>query len=136
MAYVDQAKKQKIAAALKRVVPAGWKYSLAVDHHSTIVMTISSAPFDLIGAYTGNEYFDPKKTTHIQVNTCHPRSGLADECVADVFEKIVDALNTDNHDNSDSITDYFDVGHYVSLNLGRWNKPFMCTAGAIAKLKA
>lgn len=34
-------------------------------------------------------------------------------------------LNIDNYDNSDSQTDYFDVGHYTSINLGSWNKPFI-----------
>jgi hypothetical protein len=29
MAYVDQDKKAKIAAALKPVMPKGWKYTLA-----------------------------------------------------------------------------------------------------------
>lgn len=133
MAYVDQAKKQKIAAALKLVVPTGWKYSLAVRHHSTIVMTVASAPFDLIGAHKGSEYFDPKTATHTDVNPYHFRSHLNDDCVADVFEQIFAALNTDNFDNSDIQTDYFHVGHYVTLQLGRWNKPFVCTAPAAAQ---
>jgi phenolic acid decarboxylase len=44
MAYVNQEKKAKI---LKKVMPKGWKYSLAVRNHSTIVCTIKSAPVDL-----------------------------------------------------------------------------------------
>ena len=124
MAYVDQAKKQKIAAALKLVVPTGWKYSLAVDNHSTIVMTVAAAPFDLIGAFKASDHFNPKTATHITVNPHHIAAHVADECVAEVLQKIVDALNTGNHDNSDLMTDYFDVGHYVTLQLGRWNKPF------------
>jgi hypothetical protein len=43
----------------------------------------------------------------------------------DLFHKIRDALNIDNHNRSDSQTDYFDVGHYTSINLGSWNKPFV-----------
>ena len=128
MAYVDQAKKQKIAAELKKVVPQGWKYSLAVNHHSTIVMTIASAPFDLIGAFNESEYFDPKTATDISVNPYHFRSHMHDQCIADIFEKFFDALNTDNFDKSDIMTDYFHVGHYVTLNIGRWNKPFINTA--------
>lgn len=133
MAYVNQDKKAKIAAALKAVVPSGWKYSLAVRHHSTIVMTVASAPFDLIGAFKGSEHFDPKTAKHHQVNPYHYRSHMDDECVADVFERIFDALNIDNHDRSDVMTDYFDVGHYVELNLGRWDKPFAKTQPGAAK---
>jgi len=127
MAYVDQDKKSKIAAALKPVVPKGWKYSLAVRHHSTIVMTITAAPFDLMRAFKASDYFDPTTATHINVNPYHYRNHLDDESVADVFENIMDALNIDNHDRSDIQTDYFDVGHYVDLRVGRWDKPFQVT---------
>lgn len=126
MAYVDQAKKQKIAAALKLVVPTGWKYSLAVRHHSTIVCTISAAPFDLLGTFK-RSYGCDKAPTYVSVNTHHIATQVEDECVAEVLQKIADALNTDNFDKSDIMTDYFNVGHYVTLQLGRWNKPFVVT---------
>jgi hypothetical protein len=128
MAYMNQDKKSKIAAALKQVVPANWKYSLRVRHHSTIVMTISAAPVDLIGAHKQSEYFDPATETYTTVNNYHFRSHLDDECVADVFEKIFECLNLDNFDESDIQTDYFHVGHYVDLNIGSWDKPFVVTS--------
>ena len=133
MAYVDQAKKAKIAHALKAVVPKDWKYSLAVRNHSTIVMTIASAPFELIKAHKGSEYFNPETATYCNVNPYHAAEFCDDECVSDVLVKIIETLNTDNHDNSDHQTDYFDVGHYVDLQIGRWNKPFVCTAAPAAK---
>jgi hypothetical protein len=127
MAYMNQEKKAKIAAALKQVVPAGWKYSLRVHNHSTLVMTLSAAPFDLIGAFKASQYFDPATATYTDVNNYHYRDHLADQCVADVFEKIFDALNIDNFDNSDPMADYFHVGHYVNVRIGAWNKPFVVT---------
>ncbi len=135
MAHMNQERKALIAAALKPVVPAGWKYSLAVRHHMTIVMTITEAPFDLIAAFTPTPYFNPGTTTYMDVNPYHYRSHLADECVADVLERIFDALNTGNHDNSDIQRDHFDVGWYVDLHIGRWNKPFVfkpATTGVFA----
>ena len=127
MAYMNQEKKTKIAAALKKVVPAGWKYSLSVKNHMSIVMTITSAPVDLIGAFNATQYFDPLNTTYTNVNNYHYRNHLADQSVADIFEKIFECLNIDNFDNSDPMTDYFHVGHYVDLNIGKWNKPFVVT---------
>jgi len=127
MAFVDQAKKSRIAAELKKVMPQGWKYSLAVHHHSTIVCTISAAPFELIKACKGSEYFNPETATHCTINPYRNVSQVEDECVADVLRLVLDALNTDNYDRSDSQTDYFDCGHYVDLQIGRWNKPFVCT---------
>jgi hypothetical protein len=41
------------------------------------------------------------------------------------MEKIAKALNTGNFNNSDSQSDYFHVGFYSSLHLGRWDKPFV-----------
>jgi hypothetical protein len=127
MAYVDTTKKAKIAAALKTAIPKGWKYSLAVRHHSTIVLTVYSAPFDLIRAFKPSPYFNPETATSIDVNNYHYRNHLADETVADVFETIFAALNIDNHNRSDVQTDYFDVGHYVDFRIGRWDKPFQVT---------
>jgi hypothetical protein len=48
MAYMNQEKKAVIAAALKAVMPADWKYGLTVQNGMTIVLTIKSAPVDLI----------------------------------------------------------------------------------------
>jgi hypothetical protein len=121
MAYMNQEKKTKIAAALKKVVPAGWKYSLSVRHHSTIVMTISSAPFDLIG-----KLYDTDRTD-ISVNPYWAHEHLKDCAEKQVILKALECLNLDNFDNSDPMTDYFHVGHYVDLNIGKWNKPFVVT---------
>lgn len=128
MAYMNQEKKAAIAADLKTVIPSEWKYSLSVRHHSTIVLTIASAPFELIKAMKPSQWFDPATATWIDVNPYHYREHFADECVADVFDRIFAALNKGNHDRSDSHTDYFDVGWYVEVCLGRYNKPFVCTA--------
>ena len=124
MAYVDQTKKAKIAAAVKAAVPADWKYSLRVDNHSTIVMTVAAAKKNLLEAFASSEYFNPKTATHTSVNPYHYRNHIVDGEVADVVGKVIEALNTDNFDHSDIHTDYFYVGHYVSLQIGRWNKPF------------
>ena len=128
MAYMDQERKAKLAANLKQVVPAGWKYSLAVRNHSTIVMNISAAPVNLIAAFKPSEYFNPETATHADVNPYHYEKHFADEAVSDVFSKIFTALNDGNHDRSDTQTDYFDVGWYVDVNIGRWNKPFQYLA--------
>lgn len=124
MAYIDQDKKKAIAANLKKVVPAGWKYSLAIRHHSTLVLTIQSAPFDLIRAFKPSEYFNPETATHADVCRYHYHDHFEDECVAEAFDAIFDVLNDGNWDRSDSQTDYFDVGWYVDIKIGRWDKPF------------
>jgi hypothetical protein len=119
MAYMNQTKKAVIAAALKQVVPADWKYSLKVLHHSEIVMTIKSAPVNLIENLYGSQ--EP----NVHVNQYWAHEHLNDCPEKAIILAIIDCLNTGNWDNSDSQTDYFDVGHYMSLNIGNWAKPFV-----------
>src|SRR5206468_3312244 len=113
MAYMSQEKKKEIAANLKQVMPAGWKYTLGVHHHSTIVLTISEAPVDLVGEYVKrcaeqdrNENRSPylnEKTTHVQVNPYWTDKYFADKR-AEQMKKIIAALNDGNHDRSDTQT--------------------------------
>lgn len=119
MAYVSKEKKAKIAAALKEVVPSDWKYSLAVQNHSSIVMTISAAPVDLLNT------IDEQQRSYIQLNTYYPEN-CYEGAVLQTIRAIIKALNTDNFNNSDSQSDYFHVGHYVDLNIGKYDRPFIC----------
>jgi hypothetical protein len=133
VAYVDQSKKAKIQAELKKAIPADWKWSLAVRHHSTIVLTIRSAPVDLVAAYVANE---DRMSSEVRasilrkqacnVNAYYWREYFTGE-LAETFSRIFAALNIDNHDRSDSQSDYFDVGHYVDVSIGRWDKAFEVT---------
>lgn len=132
MAYMNQERKAKLAAELEKVVPAGWKYSLAVRHHSTIVMTISEAPVDLIRSMKPSEYFDPTSATEVEVNRHRIDIAFSDTEVAKTFRAIFTSLNTGNHDRSDTQTDYFDVGWYVEVSIGRWDRPFKYKAPAHA----
>lgn len=124
MAYMDQEKKAKISAGLKKIMPRDWKYSLAVKHHSSIVLTINAAPVDLIAL---NLRSDENKGKYIQVNEYYLDREYAGDVLA-VFEAMKRTLNLDNYDHSDSQFDHFDVGHYIDIHVGRWDKPFVCTA--------
>lgn len=122
MAYMNQEKKAAIAVELKKVMPKGWKYSLAVRNHSTIVCTIKSAPVDLIAEVrrvSGKNLID----NDYDVNPYHPHVGFDENL--DNIHVILAALNLNNYDNSDIQTDYFDKGHYVDLNIGKWKSPFV-----------
>lgn len=121
MAYIDQTKKKEIAAKLKKVVPAGWKYSLAIRNHMALVMTIQSAPVDLLKDVQWDR--QAEGYTEFYPNTNHQRH-FSEENIK-VLKAIWDVLNDGNWDKSDIMTDYFNVGWYVDLNIGRWNKPFV-----------
>jgi hypothetical protein len=129
MAYMSQEKKAKIKEALKKVIPADWKWSLAVRNHSTICLTIHSAPIDLVADYATHGMQEPLRSEviakrHVDVNPYWWKDHFSSELV-EVFRPIFEALNLDNHDRSDPMSDYYDVGHYVEVSIGRWNKPFV-----------
>lgn len=131
MAYMSQEKKAVIAAELKKAVPKGWKYTLRVRNHSGIVMTIKSAPVDLLTGLNGECAADIKARKYHQVNLhCLDRM-FSGETLA-VMEAIKAALNTGNWDRSEPMTDYFDVGHYAYIDIGQWNKPFAVLPRATA----
>lgn len=128
MAYMNQEKKAKIKAALDiGMKDTNIKYSLSVRNHSTIVCTIKSGPIDFI-----QNYVDNHANTHgeahfikdyIDVNPYHYQRQFTGHTLK-IISNILGALNIDNHDNSDIQSDYFDVGHYVDVNIGSWDKPY------------
>lgn len=140
MAYMNQEKKAKLVANLKKVIPQGWKYSVSVRNHSTICLTIQSAPVDLIASImeTRNEKRDigrfenpAKSPSYYKVNEYSLENQFSGDLLT-TFEAIKTALNDGNHDRSDIQSDYFDVGWYTDISIGRWDKPF----SVVEQLKA
>lgn len=121
MAHMTQEKKIKIKAALAACMPKGWKYTVAVQRGSTIVCTIRSAPKDLV-ALAGDKH--DIASGHYRVNHYWYASHIKNAELVGEIAPIIAALNTDNYDNSDIQTDYFDVGHYITLQFGTWDKRF------------
>ena len=50
----------------------------------------------------------------------HTGNGKAKQFLSEV----ITAMHKGNHDNSDIMTDYFDVGWYIDVNIGKWNQPY------------
>ena len=125
MAYMNQEKKTQIAAKLKAIMPKGWKYSLSVSNHSTIVCTITAAPVDLAASV---DWYQGKVRECYDVNPYHYESHVINDELRATLQAIMGALNLDNFNNSDSQSDYFHVGHYVKCQFGRWDTPFTNTA--------
>ena len=51
-----------------------------------------------------------------------------DKKVKDFLLKLIEAMNLGNHDNSDAMSDYFDVGWLAYINVGSWKKPYIYEA--------
>lgn len=133
MAFMSQERKKTIAAALKVALKgSGLKYSLKVQHHSALVMTVYSAPLDFPqNVYEVNQQnwghvptrSMKQKPTNCGVGSYTCLGNYSGECLK-MVQKIWDIMNMGNHDRSDIQTDYFDVGWYADIKFGTYNKPF------------
>ena len=139
MAWMNQDKKAKIAPNVKAVL-AKYKVkgTLSVRNHSTLVLNIKSGSIDFIENYiqTDNKTYG-KKMTQEQVDYIRKNKNLDvnpywyhehfDGKAKSFLKEVLTAMNDGNHDNSDIQTDYFDVGWYINVNVGKWNKPYELT---------
>ena len=125
MAFMSQQRKAELAPKIKEICKRhGVRASLAVHNHSTLVLNIKSGKIDFIGDYEGNK--DNAKG-HIQVNTYWYHEHF-DGAAQAFLKEVIPAMMVGNHNNSDPMTDYFDVGWYIDVNVGQWNKPYLLTA--------
>ena len=115
MAYIDQAKKQILVAAVKKNLAKvlgdhKLKVTFKILNHMTIRATIQSGTIDFGGADGVNHHW---------INSTF--DGIA----RDVLLAIKDGLMSDYYDRSDIQSDYFDCSHYIDINIGSWDKPYI-----------
>ena len=117
MAYMSQENKKILAPAIKEVFKKyGVKATLGVRHHSALVANIKSSPID----------FNLGDRKHITINEYRIKDNYLG-VARDFLLELKATMMIGNHDNSDPMTDYFDVGWYISINIGQWDKPYLNT---------
>lgn len=119
MAYVSQEKKAALAPQIKAVLKKyGMKGSIAVRHHSTLVVNIKQGPIQ----------FNTNGDRYIQVNTYWIDSHY-EGAARDFLNELKAAMEgPDFFNEDDAMTDYFHRSHYVDINIGQWNKPYALAA--------
>ena len=137
MAYMSQEKKARLAPTIKAICKRyGIKASLAVRNHSTLVLNITQGPIDFVENFIQRDAdthhgrkMSPEQIEYLRKNRSidvnpywYPEhfTGTALE----FLQEVIPAMNAGNHDRSDIQSDYFDVGWYVDVNIGRWNRPY------------
>jgi hypothetical protein len=134
MAYMNQERKAARAPAIKAVLKKyGVKGSLSVRNHSTLVLTLKSGKIDFIGnsnRVCGNDHyqvsrgFTPNTSGYSDVNPYWFKEHYDGKALS-FLKEVFAIMNNGNHDNSDIQTDYFDVGWYSDVNIGKWNNPYI-----------
>ena len=137
MAYVSQELKAKLAPSIRAVCKKhGIKASVAVRNHSTLVLNIKQGSIDFVENFIETDkaksyckYMDEdqisylRKNQSLDVNPYHYRDHFSGRARKFLIE-VMTIMNDGNWDKSDIQTDYFNVGWYVDVNIGRWNKPY------------
>jgi|TARA_Y100001938_G_scaffold148249_1_gene231392 hypothetical protein len=115
MAYITTEQVKEIRNKIKEQFPTkeGWKFSIRRNHYSEISVDIMKAPINLLEG-------EDQERGYIQVNRFYPENYTH----GDIFKKITSIAMEGNFDESDPMTDYFHVGWYYSLSVGKWDKPF------------
>jgi hypothetical protein len=97
MAYMNQDKKRTKSPFITALLKQyGMKGSLAVRDYSTLVLTLRSGALNL--------------------ESLEGKAFLAAMSVV---------MNEGNYNNSDYRSDYHDVGWYVDIRVGTWDKPYL-----------
>ena len=148
MAYVSQTDKKSLAPAIKAVLKKfNMKGTIAVRHHSTLVVNLKEGALDILGARKraaladNNVDFSDKydverlnyvlESTHVDVNPYWIETGYDCSTVVDFLLQLKKAMEGPHFFNEDDImTDYFHRSHYVDINVGNWDKPYVCTGEA------
>jgi hypothetical protein len=129
MAYIDQHKKASMAPRIREILSRyGVKGSIALRNHSTLVLNVKSGDVDFAAQRNPNPDGSALKdiTCGSQINPYWYQTQFTDTALA-FLQELIPAMNDGNHDRSDVQSDYFDIGWYISINLGSWDKAYVLT---------
>jgi hypothetical protein len=132
MAYMNQERKNKLAPQIKAVLKKyGVKGTISVNNHSSLIVTLQSG-FDL--AKDSKEFNMTRRITanNFSIDFKWQIEQWLTGQAASFLSELMDAMNgvgsdLQNHDKSDAMTDYFDVGWYTDIKVGNWAKPYVVT---------
>jgi len=119
MAFITTEEVKNIRTQLKKELP-NLKFSVKKINYSKVSITIKSGNLDFRGALVKEQNGD-----YLQVFRDFKSQFAKDEKVVEALQKVNDiAFSQNYHDNSDAMTDYFDVAYYVSIKIGDYDKSY------------
>lgn len=131
MAYINQDQKKVKETKLKPILKKyGLSGRLSIRHHSTLVLNITKGKIDFLNMWNESSYKKveiPEKLDHLSVNPYWYKTQFFGEALQ-ALQEIMEILTEGNYDNSDTQTDYFDVGYYIDINIGKWDNPYQLLA--------
>ena len=132
MAYISQADKNELMPNIKEVLlKHNVKGTVSVRNYSTLVVSIREGALDFFNRnhrtpgliFTGQDI----SQNYESVNQYHYQKHYKDqpECVA-FFDGLFKAMKgTKWYDKSDIMYDHFDTAYYLSVHVGKWDRPYI-----------
>jgi len=114
MSYISTEEVKNIRETLKKEFPQ-IKFSVTCEHNSSVNICIMKSPFDL-------------NTNHSSLNPYYPTKKYGEDFYNTLVRIIEIAKGQGWYDRSDIMTDYFDTAYYIDINIGKWNKPYICSS--------
>ena len=138
MAYVSQELKAKLAPTIKAICKRyGIKASIAVRHHSTLVLNIRQGSIDFVENYIQTDAAKPhankmsrdqidyiRNKQCMDVNTYWVKDHYSGQAKEFLVAMIAAMEGPDFFNEDDAQTDYFHRSHYIDINIGQWNRPY------------
>lgn len=139
MAYVSQADKTKLAPTIKAILKKyGVKGTLSVRNHMSLVLTLKSGNIDFVENYIATDAAQPhagkmsadqiayiRKNRYLDVNTYWIDSHYSGKARAFLTEVKKAMEGPDFFNEDDAQSDYFNRSHYIDINVGKWDKPYI-----------
>lgn len=132
-AYFSQDMKKAIEPEITKLMKSyGMTGRLSINNHSTVVLNVREGKIDFENEYNTDKKWNGGESrkwngyvqsANYHIDTTWKKDSNAQKFLTSAYK----ILNRNNHDNSDIQTDYFDVGFYVSINIGTWDKPYVYT---------
>lgn len=120
-----------IRAELKERLP-GWVFSVKTPHYGSIDISLMSGPRQVFSSdYTMTSWGEKFPINghlnignHFNPNWDRPITDVVTQEAADILSVVFSVCSQYNWDHSDHQSDYFDVHFYLSVEIGKWNKPY------------
>lgn len=124
MAFITTEQVKERRQAIKEAFPAklGWKFSVVRDNYSSIEVHVLEAPIELRNFDYESRFGE--RLSKDSYFSARPGSDRLTDIGNEVFKTLWDICYKGNFDKSDSMTDYFHVGWYQNIHVGKWNKGF------------
>lgn len=114
MAWMNQEKKKALMPGIKKVLKKfGIKGTVKIRHHSTLVVTLREGAIDFGDKPQVNVYWIDDQW-----------KGEAKQFLLELYKAMNACEEYQNHDRSNAMVDYFDVGWYCDISIGEWKKPY------------